>query len=138
MSDIKWPVLQFGSQLAALKYTSAEKFVKMRYTGIQYINSMAEFFVIDTLGMRYDFSDVRLATPVGLLRAIYYRVFSPIIEVQFDTITFYGQVSLDELKTMMKSNFEEIDDVWIEYGDIEELKARVDACASYRGVIELF
>lgn len=139
MNDIKWPVLRFGSpNCSALKYSDPKQFVLATYSGIKQFRGMTEYYVIDSSGRRFDFDDLHPIKKIGRLKAILYHIFNPVIKIDFGKIIIRGDVSLNELKARMKNDFDEHDDVWSDYGEINGLKIRVDACSSHREVIEMF
>ncbi|GHA22281.1 hypothetical protein GCM10008090_35120 [Arenicella chitinivorans] len=97
---------------------------------------MEEYFVVDSIGVRYNLYDPKFEPKLGI-----WPVILGLISLKQYAISWkieeQGSVELSDLKNLIKKDFERNFSVW-QALDLDYLKARIDEATTVSELIEAF
>jgi len=122
-----------------IKYGDARSLCRATVTGLQALEAMSEYYIVDASGVRFD---LRQARPEGArwspFRRVVMGVLNPVISIEFADVSKRGRVALADLKDLICRDIDQNLEYWLEVDDPAGRKERVQRAADIAELFSLF
>ncbi|SHK46632.1 hypothetical protein SAMN02745181_3854 [Rubritalea squalenifaciens DSM 18772] len=137
LEKIEWPVLRFGSpNCTVMKYESGDALANASSKTLDVWKQMAEYFVIDSKGNRYNLNNPEFVDPPKGFGKLMSGLSGSARPVRWESEDA-GALSADQIRSLIMANFDEYETVWQAY-ELDELKQRVASAKDVAEIMEVF
>lgn len=134
---MNYPVFRFGSPECVLTvFFEKTDLYSCSQNSLKYLNSMEQFYVIDSNGNRFDLSNPKFEVPLSFWDKI-----AGIFSIKMRPITWVveesDKVTVNELKNLIMNDFSENISVW-QATDYELIKKNVEQANTIEEIFKAF
>lgn len=134
-ANVHFPAFHFGSPNCVLTIpASYDAFGSASWPTFKRLLQMTSYFLVDSSGRRFDLRSPSFVSQPGKYWMVHSTLLNSKRPIVWNVLRS-GQISVDELRRLIKQEFQENESIWQEMVGIESLEANI---ASATTIAELF
>jgi hypothetical protein len=137
--QVRWPALLFGRPNCVMQQIdSPDGLTHIRYAGINAINRLSEYYLVDSGGNVFRLHDVHVKAEIGICRKVLFALCNPLIEAEYGGVSRDGTLTIDVLRERMMQDINEHHEYWSDVSDIENRITQIKQANTVEALIRVF